>query len=239
MAAKKSAPKAAPKTLKPTATAKAELPPKVQKVPRVAKPAATADVVVIGGGHNGLVAAAYLARAGVKTILVEARTELGGMALTGDVDGVLQEAALQGSLFPTAKGEAAPIPSRQSVAVIVPAADQPQEALVAVVSPDEPTKVLQKPEVKPEADVVDASTTPEPAEKPAKLVSIDAVDYNTAGNIVFSGQGNEGNTARVYIDNNFIGDAQVGVEWDVRACGSFERDQGRWQRLCPGLALPR
>jgi phytoene dehydrogenase-like protein len=88
MAAKKSAPKAAPKTLKPAATAKAELPPKVQKAPRAGKPAATADVVVIGGGHNGLVAAAYLARAGVKTILVEARTELGGMALTGDIDGV-------------------------------------------------------------------------------------------------------------------------------------------------------
>ena len=88
MAAKKSAPKAAPKTLKPTATAKTELPPKVQKAPRAGKPATTADVVVIGGGHNGLVAAAYLARAGVKTILVEARTELGGMALTGDVDGV-------------------------------------------------------------------------------------------------------------------------------------------------------
>ena len=88
MAPKKSAPKAAPKTLKPAATGKAELPPKVQKVPRAPKPAATADVVVIGGGHNGLVAAAYLARAGVKTILVEARTELGGMALTGDVDGV-------------------------------------------------------------------------------------------------------------------------------------------------------
>jgi phytoene dehydrogenase-like protein len=82
MAPKKSAPKAV------KAATKAELPPKVQKAPRAAKPAATADVVVIGGGHNGLVAAAYLARAGVKTILVEARTELGGMALTGDVDGV-------------------------------------------------------------------------------------------------------------------------------------------------------
>jgi phytoene dehydrogenase-like protein len=89
MAAKKSAPKAAPKTLKPAEkTGKAELPPKVQKAPRAGKPATTADVVVIGGGHNGLVAAAYLARAGVKTILVEARTELGGMALTGDIDGV-------------------------------------------------------------------------------------------------------------------------------------------------------
>ncbi|MEI6801477.1 MAG: NAD(P)/FAD-dependent oxidoreductase, partial [Pseudomonadota bacterium] len=82
MAAKKSAPKAV------KAATKAELPPKVQKAPRAPKPSATADVVVIGGGHNGLVAAAYLARAGVKTILVEARTELGGMAMTGDVDGV-------------------------------------------------------------------------------------------------------------------------------------------------------
>jgi len=82
MAAKKSAPKVV------KAATKAELPPKVQKTPRAPKPAATADVVVIGGGHNGLVAAAYLARAGVKTILVEARTELGGMAMTGDVDGV-------------------------------------------------------------------------------------------------------------------------------------------------------
>ena len=88
MAAKKSTPKAAPKTLKPAAATKTELPPKVQKAPRAGKPAATADVVVIGGGHNGLVAAAYLARAGIKTILVEARTELGGMALTGDIDGI-------------------------------------------------------------------------------------------------------------------------------------------------------
>ncbi|MEB3261592.1 MAG: Ycf34 family protein [Cyanobacteriota bacterium] len=30
----------------------------------------------------------------------------------------------------------------------------------------------------------------------------------------------------------------VGVEWDVRACGSFESDPGRWQRLRPGEALP-
>jgi hypothetical protein len=30
----------------------------------------------------------------------------------------------------------------------------------------------------------------------------------------------------------------VGVEWDVRACGSFEADPGRWQRLRPGEAVP-
>ena len=46
-----------------------------------------ADVVVVGGGHNGLICAAYLARAGVDTLLVEARDEVGGCASTvGDLD---------------------------------------------------------------------------------------------------------------------------------------------------------
>ena len=31
-----------------------------------------ADVIVVGGGHNGLICAAYLARAGIDTLLVEA-----------------------------------------------------------------------------------------------------------------------------------------------------------------------
>lgn len=36
------------------------------------------DVIVIGGGHNGLIAAAYLGRAGLKVAVLEARTGLGG-----------------------------------------------------------------------------------------------------------------------------------------------------------------
>ena len=31
----------------------------------------------------------------------------------------------------------------------------------------------------------------------------------------------------------------AGVEWDVRDCGSFDADPGRWQRLRPGVELPR
>jgi phytoene dehydrogenase-like protein len=43
------------------------------------------DVLVIGGGHNGLVSAAYLARAGRKVLVVERRHVLGGAAVTEEL----------------------------------------------------------------------------------------------------------------------------------------------------------
>jgi len=43
---------------------------------------ASRDVVVIGGGHNGLVAAAYLARSGRSTLVCERRGVLGGAAVS-------------------------------------------------------------------------------------------------------------------------------------------------------------
>src|ERR687884_1577961 len=43
------------------------------------------DAIVIGGGHNGLVNAAYLARAGKKVLVLERRHVLGGAAVTEEV----------------------------------------------------------------------------------------------------------------------------------------------------------
>jgi hypothetical protein len=43
---------------------------------------------------------------------------------------------------------------------------------------------------------------------------------------------------RIHVQVMTLPHHQVGVEWDVRACASFEAEPGRWQRLRPGLAVP-
>ena len=43
------------------------------------------DAIVIGGGHNGLVTAAYLGRAGLRTVVLERREMLGGVAATSEL----------------------------------------------------------------------------------------------------------------------------------------------------------
>src|SRR5215468_5432094 len=40
------------------------------------------DIVIIGAGHNGLTCAAYLAEAGLKVLVLERRSVVGGAAVT-------------------------------------------------------------------------------------------------------------------------------------------------------------
>ena len=40
------------------------------------------DVIIIGAGHNGLVTAAYLAKAGRRVLVLEKREMVGGAAVT-------------------------------------------------------------------------------------------------------------------------------------------------------------
>jgi phytoene dehydrogenase-like protein len=46
---------------------------------------ATYDAIIVGAGHNGLVAAAYLAKTGKKVLVVERRTKIGGIAVTEEI----------------------------------------------------------------------------------------------------------------------------------------------------------
>ncbi|MHC4430103.1 MAG: phytoene desaturase family protein, partial [Planctomycetota bacterium] len=43
------------------------------------------DAIIVGGGHNGLVCAAYLARAGRRVLVLERRHVLGGASVTEEL----------------------------------------------------------------------------------------------------------------------------------------------------------
>ncbi len=43
----------------------------------------------------------------------------------------------------------------------------------------------------------------------------------------------------IHVSVNGLDTGEAAIEWDVRACGSFFEDYGRWLSLCPGQELPR
>ena len=64
----------------------------------------TCDVVIIGGGHNGLVAAGYLAKAGLSAVVLEKQSVLGGAAISAQsfkgIDAKLSRYSYLVSLLP-------------------------------------------------------------------------------------------------------------------------------------------
>jgi phytoene dehydrogenase-like protein len=69
------------------ATKKSEKPAKAPKAATATRPTKdeTWDAIVVGGGHNGLVNGAYLAKAGLRTLVLERRHIVGGAAITEEL----------------------------------------------------------------------------------------------------------------------------------------------------------
>src|SRR4051794_38628117 len=82
----------------------------------LARMRASYDAVVVGGGHNGLTAAAYLARAGKAVLVLERRAEVGGAAVSehafAGVDARLSRYSYLVSLLPHAIVEDLALPVR-------------------------------------------------------------------------------------------------------------------------------
>lgn len=112
-------------------------------------------------------------------------------------------------------------PSQQTVAVAVkPNAEG--AAMVAVIDPAKPNTTVVAAASGPAATPAPAAAPPTPAAPAApagdgKTVTLNAVDYDQQGNIVFSGRGTPGNTVRLYVDNAPAGETAVGPDgaWTV------------------------
>jgi phytoene dehydrogenase-like protein len=62
------------------------------------------DVTIVGGGHNGLVCGAYLAKAGLKTLVLERRHIVGGAAVTEEFTPGLEYGAFDAANSITIRG---------------------------------------------------------------------------------------------------------------------------------------
>jgi len=79
------------------------------------------DVTIIGGGHNGLVAACYLAKGGLKTLVLERREVVGGGAVTEKIHPGFRVSALDHAAGPFSREIAADLNlAKFGLEVIVP-----------------------------------------------------------------------------------------------------------------------
>jgi nucleoid-associated protein YgaU len=109
--------------------------------------------------------------------------------------------------------------SDQAVDVVV-SGKPGKQALVVLSEASRPSKVMQSPEEQPQAGAPKVAlapagdTAPAAASKaapvgPKRPVTLDVVDYDDRGEIIFSGRGSPGATVRLYVDNSPVGDAPI------------------------------
>ena len=122
------------------------------------------------------------------------------------------------------------VASDQSVALVVPAAGTEEKVLAVVSEPNQPSQVLSQ--EAPAADTTTAAAEPAAADTAAAApeapltgtVSIDTVDYNDLGDVIFSGKGPVDTDVRLYANNNALGFAAVSPEgsWNFTSRGLIE-----------------
>ena len=89
------------------------------------------DVTIIGAGHNGLVAACYLAKSGLKTLVLERREIVGGGAVTEEIHPGFRCSILDHAAGPLSSQVATDLNlARHGLEIITP------EARVLALSPD-------------------------------------------------------------------------------------------------------
>jgi phytoene dehydrogenase-like protein len=94
------------------------------------------DVIVIGAGHNGLAAAFYLAKGGLKPLVLEARADVGGGATTSEIHPGFRCSALSHEVLLHAQVVRDMGLARHGLELLAPA------ARVCALSPDGPPLVL-------------------------------------------------------------------------------------------------
>jgi nucleoid-associated protein YgaU len=141
--------------------------------------------------------------------------------------------------------------SDQAVDVVV-SGTPGKQALVVLSEASRPSKVMQSPEeqLQPGAPKValalPGETAPAAASKVApagakRPVTLDVVDYDDGGEIIFSGRGSPGATVRLYVDNKPVGDAPVDGKggWTLSGNGRVAPGQHalRVDELGPGAKV--
>ena len=109
------------------------------------------------------------------------------------------------------------IDSEQSVALKVPER-LGEQALVVLSDANQPSRVLQKPELTANETTVAKSDASDPEEQaqgnlPSSMeLTLGTVDYDDAGEIIFSGRAKPGTSVRLYVNNKPVGDAPVAAD---------------------------